>query len=368
MTAIPDFTPVILLTGFLGSGKTTLLARLLRNPALADTAVLINEFGEVGLDHHLLDRIDDTTVLLSSGCLCCTIRGELSDAIKGLHSRRARGEVPPFRRIVIESTGLADPLPVIATITADPVLKHHFRMGAVITTVDAVNGSDQLARQPESVTQAAVADRLVLTKTDLCDPATVAAVTAALRALNPDAPLLIARSDALDASALLDERPMLTASIDGLRCVATPGAGVVSAHGDAVSSFSLVVDGPLDWTLFGLWLTMLLNRHGTRILRVKGLLNVEGSETPVAIHGVQQLVHVPTHLSAWPDADRRSRLVFILRGLGPASIERSMAAFGLTGERPASARSGTRLGSPVEPTGSAAPKLQSGDRGRLGSE
>lgn len=333
MSGIPDFTPVVLLTGFLGSGKTTLLARLLRDPALSDTAVLINEFGEVGLDHHLLDRIDDTMVLLSSGCLCCTIRGELSDAIKGLHSRRARGEVPPFRRIVIESTGLADPLPVIATITADPVLKHHFRMGAVVTTVDAVNGLDQLARQPESVTQAAVADRLVLTKTDLCAPATTHAVVAALRPLNPDAPLILARTAALDADVILGEQTALSTTTAALRCVASPDPGAPgSAHGDAVSSFSLVAEGPLDWTLFGLWLTMLLNRHGTRILRVKGLLNVEGSETPVAIHGVQQLVHVPSHLSAWPDDDRRSRLVFITRGLDPRRIERSMAAFGLLRE------------------------------------
>jgi G3E family GTPase len=330
VTPFPDFTPVILLTGFLGSGKTTLLGRLLTDPALHDTAVLINEFGAVGLDHHLLDRVDEDMVLLSSGCLCCTIRGELADAIKGLHARRARGDVPPFRRIVVESTGLADPLPVIATITADPVLKHHFRMGAVVTTVDAVNGRDQLARQPESVAQAAVADHLVLTKTDLATPAETAAVTAALRLLNPDAPLRHA-TDPIDAGTLLSERPALTTAIEGFRCVAAPpGASGASVHGDAVASFALVFDTAVDWTRFGLWLTMLLNRHGGAILRVKGLLNVDGADTPVAIHGVQALVHVPTHLSAWPDPDdRRSRLVFITRGLAPAAIERSMAAFGL---------------------------------------
>ncbi|MCW6508282.1 CobW family GTP-binding protein [Lichenifustis flavocetrariae] len=329
MSDYPDFTPVILLTGFLGSGKTTLLARLLKDPALGDTAVLINEFGEVGLDHHLLDRIDDQMVLLSSGCLCCTIRGELAEAIKALHSKRARGEVPPFRRIVVESTGLADPLPVIATITADPVLKHHFRMGAVVTTVDAVNGRDQLARQPESVTQAAVADRLVLTKTDLADTATTDATIDALRALNPDAPLHRAATDPLDATALLSDRPALTTALEGFRCVAAPDLAA-PAHLAAIASFALVFEASIDWTLFGLWLTMLLNRHGSAILRVKGLLNVEGSETPVAIHGVQQLVHVPTHLAAWPNPDdRRSRLVFITRGLDPALIERSMQAFGL---------------------------------------
>ena len=148
--ALPDFTPVTLLTGFLGSGKTTLLQRLLRDPALADTAVLINEFGEVGLDHHLLERIDETMVLLQSGCVCCTIRGELASAIRDLHSRRERGLVPPFRRLVIESTGLADPFPILSTVRSDPVLRHHFRLGAVITTVDAVNGARQLDATPKA--------------------------------------------------------------------------------------------------------------------------------------------------------------------------------------------------------------------------
>src|ERR1700756_4338583 len=161
------FIPVNVITGFLGSGKTTLLRRLLAAPQLSDTAVLINEFGEVGLDHHLLQRIDDTMVLLQSGCLCCTIRGELSDAIKALFSKRERGLVPPFRRLVVESTGLADPFPILSTVQADPVLRHHFCLGKVITTVDGVNGMRQLDTQPESVKQVAVADRLVLTKTDL---------------------------------------------------------------------------------------------------------------------------------------------------------------------------------------------------------
>ncbi len=165
----PDFTPVNLITGFLGSGKTTLLQKLLASPALADTAVLINEFGEVGLDHQLLERIDDTMVLLQSGCLCCTIRGELAEAIRDLHDKRERGAVPPFRRLVVESTGLADPFPILTTITADPVLRHHFRLGLVITTVDAVNGSGTLDHHPESLKQAAVADRLVVTKTDIAE-------------------------------------------------------------------------------------------------------------------------------------------------------------------------------------------------------
>src|SRR6201992_2977249 len=165
--AAADFTPVTLITGFLGSGKTTLLQLLLREPALSDTAVLINELGEIGLDHHLLERIDETMVMLQSGCICCTIRGELSTAIKDLHSRRERGLLPPFRRLVVESTGLADPFPILSTVRSDPVLRHHFCFGNVITTVDAVNGARQLDAQPEIIKQVAVADRLVLTKTDL---------------------------------------------------------------------------------------------------------------------------------------------------------------------------------------------------------
>src|SRR4029079_9081921 len=175
MRTMPDivaFTPVYLITGFLGSGKTTLLQRLLRDPALSDTAVLINEFGEIGLDHHLLERIDETMVMLQSGCVCCTIRDELSAAIKDLHSRRERGLLPPFRRLVIESTGLADPFPILSTVRSDPVLRHHFSLGTVITTVDAVNGARTLDAQPESAKQAAIADRLGLNKTDHTNSAT----------------------------------------------------------------------------------------------------------------------------------------------------------------------------------------------------
>lgn len=307
-----DFTPVHLITGFLGSGKTTLLQHLLADPALADTAVLINEFGEVGLDHHLLGRIDDAMVLLPSGCVCCTIRGELAATIKELHSKRERGEMPAFRRLVIESTGLADPFPILSTVQADPVLRHHFRLGTVVTTVDAVNGIGR----PESFKQVAVADRLVLTKTDLT-PDTDALV-AALRRLNPDAPLMRAAEEEIAAEALLDDT-----AHSPLRAVPTTADG---PHG-SVEAFALAFDGALDWTMFGVWLTMLLNRHGAKVLRVKGILNVAGSDAPVAVHGVQHLVHPPAHMAAWPDSDRRSRLVFIVDGLDRSAIERSLRAF-----------------------------------------
>jgi G3E family GTPase len=328
VSAFPDFTPVNLLTGFLGSGKTTQLQRLLADPQLADCAVLINEFGEVGLDHHLLERIDETMVLLQSGCVCCTIRGELSDAIKDLHERRARGAIPPFRRLVIESTGLADPFPILSTVHADPVLRHHFRLGNVIATIDAVNAAHQLESQEECAQQIAVADRLILTKTDLAAPDVVTLLLARIRTINPAAPLWRAAETPPGAEALLGQDDAALHH-EALPAVPHPHHHA-HAHSD-IHAFALAFDAPLDWTLFGIWLTMLLNRHGQRILRVKGILNIEGSDAPVAIHGVQHLVHPPVHMRAWPDAGRQSRLVFIVKGLTQSSIARSLRAFGLAG-------------------------------------
>jgi G3E family GTPase len=322
----PDFTPVTLITGCLGSGKTTLLQRLLRDPALSDTAVLINEFGEIGLDHHLLTRIDETMVMLQTGCICCSIRGELSAAIQDLHSRRERGLLPPFRRLIIESTGLADPFPILSTVRSDPVLRHHFCLGNVITTVDAVNGAQQLDAQPESVKQVAVADRLVLTKTDLAIPEVTARLTQRLRHINSGAPLWRAAEDDLDADALLSGEGHAA-----WQPTERHDAGPDDHHRHAgdIRTLALSIDEPIDWARFSIWLTMLLNRHGEALLRVKGIINVADALTPVAVHGVQHLVHTPRHLEAWPDADRRSRLVFIARGLDPAVIERSFRAFGM---------------------------------------
>jgi len=317
---VEAFTPVNLLTGFLGSGKTTLLRRLLADPALSGTAVLINEFGEIGLDHHLMERIDETVVLLRSGCLCCTIRGELAGAIRDLHSRRERGLLPAFGRLVIESSGLADPFPILTTIKADPVLRHHFRAGAVITTVDAVNGLAQIERHGETIRQVAVADRLVLTKTDLADPATTARLTARIRRINPDAPMI--RADAAAGALLHHDRTASDFSAVPIDDV-TDG----NRHGEGIRCFVVTVDEPIDWTAFGVWLTMLLNRHGDKVLRVKGILNLAGEMAPVAIHGVRHLVHNPVHMAAWPDADRRSRIVFIVDGIEPHLVRRSLAAF-----------------------------------------
>ncbi len=328
-----QFTPVILLTGFLGSGKTTLLRRMLADPALADAAVLINEFGDVGLDHHLVETIDETMVLLPSGCICCTVRGELVDALKDLHSRRERGLIPPFSRVVIESTGLADPFPTLSTIKADPVLRHHFTSGCVITTVDAVNGSTQLDTYVESNRQAAIADWLVVTKTDLVDRESVDALKMRLGRLNPDAGVLDGNDEALPFTRLVGTLEMTRAgalqSPSGFYC--EDSRSLVTAQGAAHSavfrSFSMTIDHPVDWTAFGLWLTMLINRHGDRVLRIKGILNISGEDRPVAIHGVQHLIHSPVHMNDWPSQDRRSHIVFIVDNLDAEMVKRSFHAF-----------------------------------------
>ena len=352
--ARPDFTAVNLITGFLGSGKTTLLKRLLAHPSLSDTAVLINEFGEVGLDHHLLERIDDNIVLLQSGCLCCTIRGELADSLRSLHSKRERGEVPWFRRVVIESTGLADPFPILSTIHADPVLRHHFQLGHVVTVVDAVNGDFQLDEYEQSVRQAAIADRLVITKTGLAGSGATRALVERLRVLNPLAPLVNAELDDIDADALLctDLLDMSRKTLAAQQWFAAErmptgwlGIGdrpvpdgrylaqqrrtrsAASRHDADIRAFSIELAEPLDWTVFGIWLTMLVHRHGSKILRLKGILNVQGSATPVAVHGVQHLIHPPVHMATWPDAGRNSVLVFIVKGIERATVQRSLNAF-----------------------------------------
>lgn len=329
-------TSVMLLTGFLGSGKTSLLQRLLTDPAMARAVVLINEFGEVGLDHELLDKIDDTVVLLKSGCICCTVRGEVADALLNLESLRSRGDIA-FDRVVIETTGLADPYPVLQTLTAHPVLRSHFTSGGVLATVDAVNAHMQVSHRAEAVRQIAAADRIVLTKTDLADEETVLSLRQRLARLNPTADLRTTL-DAVEDILVGFGPGSLPRRAEDVH-VHSSACSHDSAHRhhhyeDAelgVASFSLIVPGTLDWTMFGTWLTLLLHKHGDRIFRVKGILAIEGEDRPVAIHGVQHLVHAPTHMTHWP-ADmsgpaRQSRIVFILEALAPELIRRSFAAF-----------------------------------------
>jgi G3E family GTPase len=303
--------PVTVVTGFLGSGKTTLLSRLLQHPAMGETAVLVNELGEVAFDHHLLRRVDERTVLMASGCVCCTMRSDLSEELRDLLSRRTRREIPAFERVVVETTGVADPAPILYTLLSEPVVRHHFEPEVVITTVDALHGLGQ----PESVKQAALADTLVITKVDLADAGAVRDLRQTLRRLNPVAAIVEASFGDVDPGELLHGHERDPRELK-----------IPSGHDEGLRAFSLVLDKRIDWDAFAIWLTMLLASHGQDVLRVKGFLDV-GGNGPVFLNTVQHVVHPPAHLESWPDDDRRSRLVFIVRGLQQAEVEASLAAF-----------------------------------------
>jgi G3E family GTPase len=314
------------ITGFLGSGKTTLLKRLLQDESMGDTALLINEFGDVGIDHLLVQEVAPDTVLLPSGCVCCSIRGELKDALVGLMERRARGEIPAFGRVILETTGLADPAPILATLNNDPHLRGRFHIGLVVTLVDASHAGLQERLHPEWLAQVAAADRLLISKTDVVSDDAQQALRTRLQAIN-SAPILDAADIHSGDQLLLGEGLRSAEPAQEVerwqlhRVLSTP-----ARHGDA-QVCCLTFEQPLDWIGFGVWLSMLLRCHGERILRVKGLLNVNNNQAPVVIHGVQHCLHAPVHLSEWPGDDRTSRLVFILRGLDPAQLRRSFDVF-----------------------------------------
>jgi len=357
--------PITLLTGFLGSGKTTVLNRLLRHPGLAKTVVIVNEFGEIGLDHELIETSNEEMVLLQSGCLCCTIRGDLIDTLRTLFLRRVRGEIVEFERVVIETTGLADPAPILHTLMTDPLIAARFRLDGVITTVDAVTGEDTLDRQIESVKQAAVADRLLLTKTDLAAQSAVTALVERLSHLNPGASIITAVNGDVDPTRLfdaglynpqsksLDVQRWLKAEAffhpsqerdrgdDGRYDYAGRGRfdkleGVqphfdhihdVNRHDDHIKALCLVVDEPISGLALDLWLNALVLLKGPDLLRLKGIVNVVGLEGPLVIQGVQHVIHPVVTMKAWPSADRRTRLVFITRDIDEDMLRDTLKMF-----------------------------------------
>ena len=368
MSVADRTVPVTILTGFLGAGKTTLLNRLLKHPDLTDTAVIINEFGEVGIDHLLVERSSDGIIELADGCLCCTIRGELVDTLADLMDRMQTGKIKPLKRVVIETTGLADPAPVIQAVIGNPVIAHSFRLDGVITLVDAVNGLSTLSNHPESVKQAAVADRLVLSKATLCDQETVSALKRALVDLNPRAVIvdgddLAATGPSLLACGLYDPGSKIAdvgrwlndeAGHDGHghhhhhhhdhghshghghRHDGGLGGGHahhhahdVNRHSASIRSYSIVHDRPIDPMALDMFVDLLRSAHGEKLLRMKAIVALsDNPERPVILHGVQAVFHPPQRLASWPDpADRRTRMVLITDDLPEAFVRDLFDAF-----------------------------------------
>ena len=303
-------TPITVLTGFLGSGKTTVLNRALRSPQFADTAVIVNEFGAIGLDHLLVEAVDGEMVLLKSGCVCCSIRSDLESSLRELLARRDEGRIG-FARIVVETTGLADPAPIAHLTLNNPLTTPFLAPARIVTTIDAPHGAAHLAAHWEARKQVALADAVLLTQSDLA-PGNLNALRGAIQVLNPGAPQLSCEHGAVDPQWLLPP-----ASPHALP--SAPAHHHEHAHGEIVS-IALTADVPLDWPRVQDWLARLRAAHGPELLRVKGILELQGEDRPVAIHGIHHVFHPPVTLREWPPGPRQSRLVLIVKGLDLAML------------------------------------------------
>lgn len=322
--------PVSVITGFLGAGKSTLLNRLLKDPALKDTAIIINEFGDVGIDHMLVEVSGDQMVELSNGCLCCTVRGELVDTLADFVDRMQTGKLAPLSRIVIETTGLADPAPVLQSIIGNIVIAQNFHVDGVITVVDAVNGMRTLEHLEEAVKQTAVADRLVISKRSLAEPEAISALEARLREINPFAPFIDADGKDAGSGDLLKAGPFDAGNKnpDVARWLGEEDAHGhhhhhhdVTRHNDRIRSFSIVHDEPLDPAVIGMFVDLLRSAHGEKLLRMKAVVKLSDDPSrPLVLHAVQTVMHPPKRLERWPDEDQRTRLVLITQDLPEAFV------------------------------------------------
>jgi G3E family GTPase len=313
-------TPVTVLTGFLGSGKTTLLNHILRDARFADSAVLVNEWGEVAIDHLLVRAASENVVVLGGGCICCRVAGDLVRALRELHFQRVEGAIPPFSRAIVETTGLADPAPLLATLVEMPIVAARYSLSGVVTVVDAQHGEATLGAHREAAKQAAVADRLVLSKCDLAGPGTIARLEAALRAINPAAPIAFSGPGLPDPAGLMDtglhRGGGRIADAEGwLNAGAYRHMGGERLHHPEIGSFVWTTPEPRPWDDVESSLATLLELRGDRVLRMKGLVNAAGEPGPRAVHAVQHTLYPSARLPAWPSEDHTTRLVFIGRGL-----------------------------------------------------
>lgn len=336
MLQLQSSIPITVITGFLGSGKTTLLSALLKKKEMANTAVIINEFGEVGLDHALIEHSDENIIELESGCICCTIRGDLSKTLIGLIDKMARGKITPFDRVVIETTGLADPVPIIHTLMTSFDLQRIYTLDGVITLVDAVNGENTLNTQEESVKQAALAERIILSKADLVDSKVEKSLINRLEAINPAVTIIPAHHGDVLVSALfgLGTYDPYNKSRDVKEWLAAEQYEDihhhehvhhhhnVNRHGKDIEAFAMTNDQPVNMMAFTFFLELLAAQMGQDLLRVKGIINIEGEDRAAVIHGVQHIFHPVQWLDAWPDDDKRTRLVFITRNTQRKHVER----------------------------------------------
>jgi G3E family GTPase len=328
MAARPGAIPLTVLTGFLGAGKTTLINRLVRQPELAGTLVLVNEIGEIGLDHLLMEQVEGDVIALAGGCLCCTVRSDLIDTLEDLLLRRDEGEIAPFERVILETTGLADPIPVLHSLIVHPYISLRFALDGVVTVVDAVTGHGALQHE-EGRRQVAVADRIVLTKTDLPE-ADEAGIRARLSELAPGAVVLDAACGGAVPSRLFDIAPW-TATGKGAAVagwLAAEASGQSEGHSEGIRTTTIWSDAALPPIAFSMFVDLLRSTHGAKILRLKGLVRAtDDPERPVVIHGVQHLFHPPYRLDSWPDEDRRTRIVVIAHDLDAALVARLYDVF-----------------------------------------
>lgn len=335
----PAPLPLQIITGFLGAGKTTLLNTLLKAPELSGAIVIVNEFGEVGLDHLMIEGADDGMILMASGCLCCTIRGDLVNTLEDLLRRRDNGRIAPFNRVVIETTGIADPAPILNVVLMHPYLSQRYELDGVVTVVDAINGLATLEAHEEALRQVAVADRIVISKSDLAPGAVIPdKLRQELDRLNPGARQLDAAKGEAKVAQLIGlglfDLASKPAEVDAWLAIDAVMTGPhehrhdLNRHGTNISAFSLTCDQPVRSQTLDLFWSLLRSTHGPKLLRLKGIVCLaEHPDAPVILHAAQQVMHPPVTLPKWPSDDRRSRLVLIVRELDPAIVEKLWQAF-----------------------------------------